>query len=118
MKQKFNVGDWVETKKTVGSIKKGSVAVVGEVGTNWEGTQADYNLVALNKHGNPINAWGCTEKDIKKVSAPQYLVAWSTPDTDPMQYFKNISAAKAFVKDLAKRKGYDKAIESGIYKRV
>ncbi len=117
----FKIGEWAEiTKKRFGK-HVGTLAVIASkenTQISWEGEKETFvEIVCLDSDGNGDNIDILVE-DIKKIVPPKFLVAWSTPYVDPMQYFKTKEDADAFVEKLRKRRGEKKVIEVGVYKRV
>ena len=108
-------GDWAETLKGTGGVKKGTLVVIGVKDSYTD--EKDTEIVYLDHEGISHN---CDIKTtvLQKIVPPVYTVAWSTAYSDPFCYFKTLTDAQAFVVKLNKQKRDDRVIEIGIYKRV
>lgn len=113
----FKVGDWVEVAQTniFRDTKKGQLGVINEI--NGAAGSSYVAVLFQDQFGETHNK--TVDKDeLKKVNAPQFVVAWSTKQEDPVCYFNNLASAKAFAKKVKSRTSFRKGIESGVYKRI
>ncbi len=126
-KPALKVGEWVEVLRGDYDVKKGSLAVVAE--SPEAETDTDYETykevvvgytvrIVFNLPDGSSSYTNLRCENVRKIEAPKFLVGWNTECNDPMMYFQTLTAAKAFVSKLKKRRGMgNKVVEVSIFTR-
>lgn len=121
-KTKFNfkVGQWVKLIKADTEddyeMVKGVIGIVVQEPVSFHDDN-DVRVAANFKSGSSNAAW-VDAKCLQAIKAPKFSVIWSTEDSDPTMLFETLAEARKFASSLKNRRGDDKAVEVGIYKRM
>lgn len=115
--QKFKVGQWVLFTKRSGTPDNKNVpGIVKGINDDDETCSVDYQYPI---YGTSEGTLATPYASLEAIKAPEYVVMWSVPEgMGRFAYFAKRADAEALAAKLIKRRGDEKAIECGVFKRM